>query len=91
MNLINTDQKIFSHVIASRLRKGLENLIGEEQIACMKNCQIHQVINLTRLTCWRMETASSVFALYFSNFFDNCSLKYLYHLLQVLETPANIV
>ena len=91
VSLINTDQKIFSHVIANRLKKGLQKLIGEEQIAYLKKRNIHQVINLTKLACERMKNESCVVALDFSKAFDSIDRNYLYNLLQVIGTPSNIV
>ena len=91
VSLINTDQKIFSHVVANRLKKGLQKLIGEEQIAYLKYRQTHQVINLTRLACEGMKNESCVVALDFSKAFDSVDRNYLYNLLQVIGTPANIV
>ena len=91
VSLINTDQKFFSHVIANRLKKGLQKLIGEEQIAYLKKRQIHQAINLTRLACERIKNESCVVALDFSKAFDSVDRNYLYNLLKVIGTPANIV
>ncbi len=91
VSLINTDQKIFSHVIANRLKKGLQKVIGEEQIAYLEKRQIHQAINLTRLACERFKNESCVIALDFSKAFDTVDKNYLYNLLQVIGTPANIV
>ena len=87
VSLINTDQKNLSHVIANRLKKGLQKLIGEEQIAYLKKRQIHQTINLTRLACERNKNESCVIALDFSKAFDTVDRNYLYNLLQVIRTP----
>ena len=91
VSLINTDQKIFSHVIANRLRKGLQKIIGEEQIAYLEKRQIHQAINLTRLACERIKTESCVIALDFSKAFDTVDRNFLYNLFQVIGTPPNFV
>ena len=90
MSLINTDQKIFLQVFANRLKKGLQSLFGEEQIAYLKKCQIHQVINLTRLACEKFKNESCFIATDFKAF-NNVDSNYHYNLRQVIETPRNFV
>ena len=91
VSLIKHCSKIFSHLIAKRLKIGLQKLFGEEQIAYLEKPQIHQAINLTRLACERIKNESCVIALDFSKAFDTVHRNYLYNLLQVIGTPANIV
>ena len=73
------------------MKKGLEKLISVEQSAYSRKCQIRQVINLTRLACDRMKTESCVIALDFSEGFVSVHGNYLYNLLRMIGTQANLV
>ena len=77
ISLINTDQKIFSHLIANRIKLALQKIIGKDQIAYLQSRQIHQAINLTRLACEQMTMDSCVVALDFSKAFDSVDRDYL--------------
>ena len=73
------------------MKKSLQKIIGEEQIAYLEKHQIHQAINLTRLACEIIKNESCVIAIVFRKAFETVDRNYLYELLQVIGTPANIV
>ena len=49
ISLLNTDRKILSHVLASRLKKPLNHLIKKHQFAYLPNRSINTAILLARL------------------------------------------
>ena len=65
--------------------------MAEKKNDYLKELQIHQTINLTRLACERMKTEPCAFARDFSKAFDIVDRNYNYNLLQVIGAPTNIV
>ena len=91
ISLINTDQKIFSHVLASRIKKLTNEIISHDQIAYIQGRQIHQAINLTRLASQNMDRKSCIVALDFSKAFDCVDRNYLFRLLEAIEFPPGLM
>ena len=91
ISLINTDQKIFSHVIANRCKGMLNVIIKKEQYAYLSNRNIHTAINFTKMVVDQLMDDTSVVALDFSKAFDRVDRNYMFELLTRIECPANMI
>ena len=70
ISLINTDQKILSHVIAERLKKVLDTLIGPHQTAHLSNRNIHTSLLKLQTFATKLSKHEGIVALDFNKAFD---------------------
>jgi hypothetical protein len=91
ISLINTDQKIFSHVISNRLKTLLNIVIRKEQYAYLSNRNINNAINYTKMIVDKLMDNTAVVALDFSKAFDRVDRNYMYMLLERIKCPTNII
>ena len=84
ISLINTDQKILSHILAFRLKKVLDILIGPHQTAHLTNRNIK--ISLMKLQTFASEMSKreGIVALDFNKAFDKVDRNYMMELIRRL-------
>ena len=70
INLINTDQKILSYIIAERLRKVLNGLIGRHQTSHLTNRNINTSLMRLQKFATEMSKREGIVALDFNKTFD---------------------
>ena len=90
LSLINLDQKILSHVLASRIKK-IEALVGNDQFAYVKDGNIHRAI-------WDMKQRMSensenwcLVGIDCTKAFDRVDRKFMLQVLRKMAFPANFV
>ena len=77
ISLINTDQKILSHIIADRLRKVLNVLIGRHQTAHLTKRNINTSLMKLQKFATEMSKREGIVALDFNKAFDKVNREYL--------------
>ena len=91
INLINTDQKIFSHLIANRFKQVLALIIESDQYAYLPGRNIHVAINDLKSRVDSLMDEECVISVDFSKAFDRVDRVYLFHILRKMNFPENIV
>ena len=91
IRLINTDQKILSHLLASRVKKLLNKVRGKDQSAYLRGRQINSTILITRLLIKKMRKNDAAVCLDFKKAFDSIDRKYIFRLLEALQIPSPIL
>ena len=84
ISLINTDQKILSHVLAERLKKPLENVIHHHQFAHLENRNIQNALFYLRLNALKLSSKNAMVAIDFSKAFDKIDRRFILELLRVI-------
>ena len=82
ISLINTDQKILSHLLANRLKNKLTSLIGSHQTAYLPQRSIHSSLTQVNLNLEQLTDEDCLVACDFSKAFDKINRTYLFALLQ---------
>ena len=90
ISLLNTDLKILSHVLASRLRDHLNNLIRKHQLAYLPKRIIHTAIIKARLAQEKLGKSNCVVAIDFSKAFDRMDRDYILNVLTAIGCPEII-
>ena len=90
ISLLNTDLKILSHVLASRLRDPLNNLIRKHQLAYLPKRSIHTAIIRARLAQEKLGKSNCVVAIDFSKAFDRMDRDYILNVLTAIGCPEII-
>ena len=70
ITLINTDQKILSHLLANRLKKSLTTLVGPHQTAYLPQRSIHSSLTQVNLNLEYLTEEDCLVACDFSKAFD---------------------
>ena len=91
ISLINTDQKILSHVIAGRLKPVLSEVIENEQHAYLPNRSIHQAILEIRLRLRKSKPKVVASTIDFSKAFDRVDRKYMFQILRKIGCPSQLI
>ena len=91
ISLINTDQKIISHVIAARIKSVLDRVIESAQNAYLSKRQMNTGINFVRMRISKMEEGECAWSLDFSKAFDRLDRNYLWSLMKSMGFPVEIV
>ena len=81
ISLMNTDLKILSHVLANRLIKNLEEVIGQHQDAYLNKRQINTALMKVRKAHKQMNNSKCIVNLDFSKAFDKVDRDYIFALL----------
>ena len=84
ISLINTDQKILSHVLTARLIDPLSKIIGVHQSAHLPNRNIHSSLMKINLNLETLEDSDCLVAVDFSKAFDRIDRRFLFLLLQAI-------
>ena len=87
ISLLNTDLKILSHVLASRLRKPLNTLIKKHQFAYLPNRSINTAILLACLAKEKLGRSNCMISINFSKAFDRLGRDYFLKLLNEIGCP----
>ena len=82
ISLINTDQKILSHLLSSRLKNSLGSLIGSHQTAYLPQRNIHSSLTQVNLNLEQLANDDCLVACDFSKTFDKLDRNYLFALLE---------
>ena len=82
ISLINTDQKILSHLLANRLKSSLTSLIGSHQTAYLPQRSIHSSLTQVNLNLEQLTDEDCLVACDFSKAFDKLDRTYLFALLE---------
>lgn len=90
ISLINTDQKIFSHVLCARFRKFMAKMVAKNQVAYLPGRQINTAIHFTRLKVEELKDDECIASLDFSKAFDKLDRGYIFNLLKAIKVP-NII
>ena len=90
ISLLNTDLKIISHVLASRLRDPLNNIIRKHQLAYLPKRSIHTAIIRARLAQEKLGKSNCVVAIDFSKAFDRMDRDYILNVLTAIGCPEII-
>ena len=92
ISLINTDSKIFSAVIANRMKSSLREIIHPDQCAYLKGRQMSNATLLLKSLCTnkRMKKTLTLAGLDFSKAFDRVDRSYLLKLIKHVGFPPNI-
>ena len=88
ISLINTDEKILSHIIADRLRKVLDVLIGKHQTAHLTNRNINMSLMKLQKFATEMSKKEGIIALDFNKAFDKVNRNYMMEMIQRLPIDA---
>ena len=88
ISLINTDQKILSHIIAFRLKKVFDILIGAHQTAHLTNRNINTSLMKLQTFASEMSKREGIVALDFNKAFDKVDRKYMMHLIHRLPIDS---
>ena len=91
ISLINTDQKILSHVVSTRLQPLLRKIIGPHQRAYLENRSMHQGILNARINLEAIRENSTIVSLDFSKAFDRLDRSYIFKLLQAIHVPNSLI
>ena len=84
ISLINTDQKILSHILAFRLKKVLDILIGPHQTAHLTNRNIKISLMKLQTFATKMSKREGIVALDFNKAFDKVDRNYMMKLIHHL-------
>ena len=84
ISLINTDQKILSHILAFRLKKVLDILIGPHQTAHLTNRNINISLMKLQTFATKMSKREGIVALDFNKAFDKVDRNYMMKLIHHL-------
>ncbi|MEM6402862.1 MAG: reverse transcriptase family protein, partial [Cyanobacteria bacterium P01_D01_bin.116] len=87
ISLINTDQKILSHVLCARLKPILDKIVCKNQVAYLPERQINSAIHLTRLMCEDLKNDECIVSLDFSKAFDKLDRDYIFKFLETIGIP----
>ena len=82
ISLINTHQKILSHLLSSRLKNSLTSLIGSHQTAYLRQRNIHSSLTQVNLNLEQFTNDDCLVACDFSNAFAKLDQTYLFALLE---------
>ena len=82
ISLINTDQKILSHLLAGRLKNSLTTLIGPHQTAYLPQRSIHSSLTQVNLNLEQLTDEDCLVACDFSKAFDKLDRTCLFALLE---------
>ena len=88
ISLINTDQKILSHIIAFRLKKVLDLLIGPHQTAHLTNRNIDFSLMKLQTFVSEMSKREGIIALDFTKAFHKIDRKYMMELIRRLPIDS---
>lgn len=89
ISLINTDQKILSHILAERLREPLNKIIGTHQSAYLPNRSMHTSILKIRKAVNEIKKDESIVAIDFSKAFDKLNRNFMFNILDRLQISEN--
>ena len=81
ISLLNTDLKILSHILANRLIKNLEDVIGQHQHAYLNKRQINIALIKVRKAHKQLNNSKCIVNLDFSKAFDKVDRDYIFALL----------
>ena len=84
ISLINTDQKILSHIIAFRLKGVLDVLIEPHQTAHLSNRNIHTSLLKLQTFATELSKREGIVALDFNKAFDKVDRKYMIDMVERL-------
>ena len=87
ISLLNTDLKILSDVLASRLKKPLNHLIKKHQFAYLPNRSINTAILLASLAKEKLGRSNCMISIDFSKAFDRLGTDYFLKLLNEIGCP----
>ena len=85
INLLNTDVKILSHILTSRVKTVLDKIINPFQFAYLPNRSIHSALHSIRKRINLLNRSRCVVNIDFSNAYDKIDREYLYDLLKGLN------
>ena len=88
ISLINTDQKILSHLLSSRLKNSLGSLIGSHQTAYLPQRNIHSSLTQVNLNLEQLANDDCLVACDFSKAFDKLDRTYLFCSLRADRPPS---
>ena len=84
ISIINTDQKILSHIIAFRLKDVLDVLIGPHQTAHLSNRNIHTSLLKLQTIATELSKREGIVAIDFNKAFDKVDRKYMLDMIERL-------
>ena len=85
INLLNTDVKILSHILTSRVKTVLDKIINFFQFAYLPNRSIHSALHSIRKRINLLNRSRCVVNIDFSKAYDKIDREYLYDLLKGLN------
>ena len=85
INLLNTDVKILSHILTSRVKTVLDKIIISAQFAYLPNRSIHSALPAIRKRINLLNRSRCVVNIDFSKAYDKIDREYLYDLLKRLN------
>ena len=91
ISLINTDQKILSHILSERVRIPVDKLIGPHQSAYLPGRHIHSSLLKVSFNLETMPSNNSLIAIDFSKAFDKLSRTFIFALLEKIGLHENTV
>ena len=94
ISLLNTDLKILSRVLTTRLDKVIQRLTSPEQLAFIKGKNIAEGTRLIEYAlsyCHKKSEPGVIMTIDFAKAFDSVSHKYLLQTLEAYNIPANFV
>ncbi len=94
VSLINTDQKILSHVLAERLKPHLSQIIHPDQMAYLSKRSMNAGILFNKAVIQKFKRRQNnlqMIALDFSKAFDRVDRTYLLNLLSKIGIPENLL
>ena len=84
ISLINTDQKILSHILANRVKTPFGGVIKSHQNAYLENRQIHNSLLQVNLNLENLGDDDCLVALDFSKAFDRIDREFIFSLLRTI-------
>ena len=90
ISLINTDQKIISHVLANRLIEAFNSILSVSQYAYLTNRKMLTANFLVKILKSKLSKNRCLVALDFSKAFDKLNRDYLFNLLTKVGVHDNI-
>ena len=94
ISLLNIDAKLFSKVLANRLRRICKVVVGEEQLAYMENIDIHEghlVINKVLELARSKNIKGLMTTVDFKGAFDSVRHKFIWKTLEAMGVGPNLI
>ena len=88
ISLINTDQKILSHILANRIKPVCNALIDQHQFAHFPKRDIHAAITLIKQYAVEMKQNDIICALDFTKAFDSVDRTFMFSILDYLAIDS---
>ena len=91
ISLINSDQKILSHVLTKRIKPLFDHVIGNHQYAHLTDRNIHTALTKIRQYSTSLRSKEALCALDFSKAFDCVDRGFLMAILKYLPIPETTI